>query len=281
MACQRGSIGRNGAFLLRNLNWTHMMGVARAEVSGSRRQPAGRKSQQRVKEILQAGRDVFSEKGYERATTAEIAQRLGISEATVFSYFRGKRELCARVIGDWYDEIIEAIESGLPRDGSIRQQFAFIVRTHLRLMLVNGTGLCALVLSEGRTRQHELSEELTGLQRRYTAPLMRVLSQGQQTGQIRSDVPLRLLRSLVFGPMEHVLWDATLGNRRTDIDATADRLIDVLWSALQPPDASLSALVQFRQEVGEAARRLAEAEAAHQQNAKQPAPERINTGEDA
>jgi hypothetical protein len=39
----------------------------------------------------------------------------------------------------------------------------------------------------------------------------------------------------------------------------------VLWSALQPPDASLSALVQFRQEVGEAARRLAEAEAAQKQ----------------
>jgi AcrR family transcriptional regulator len=254
-----------------------MMGVARAEVPASRRQPAGRKSQQRVKEILQAGRDVFSEKGYDRATTAEIAQRLGISEATVFSYFRGKRELCARVIGDWYDEIIEAIESGLPRDGSIRQQFAFIVRTHLRLMLVNGTGLCALVLSEGRTRQHELSEELTGLQRRYTAPLMRVLSQGQQTGQIRSDMPLRLLRSLVFGPMEHVLWDAALGNRRTDIDATADRLIDVLWSALQPPDASLDALVQFRQEVSEATRRLAEAEAAH----KQRAPRLAITSEDA
>jgi AcrR family transcriptional regulator len=239
-----------------------MMGIARAEAPATRRQPAGRKSQQRVKEILQAGRDVFSEKGYERATTSEIAQRLGISEATVFSYFRGKRELCARVIGDWYDEIIEAIESGLPRDGSIRQQFAFIVRTHLRLMLVNGTGLCALVLSEGRTRQHELSEELTALQRRYTGPLMRVLSQGQQTGQIRSDMPLRLLRSLVFGPMEHVLWDATLGNRRTDIDATAERLIDVLWSALQPPDASLDALVRFRQEVGEATRRLAEAETA-------------------
>jgi AcrR family transcriptional regulator len=262
-----------------------MMGVARAEAPASRRQPAGRKSQQRVKEILQAGRDVFSEKGYERATTAEIAQRLGISEATVFSYFRGKRELCARVIGDWYDEIIEAIESGLPRDGSIRQQFAFIVRTHLRLMLVNGTGLCALVLSEGRTRQHELSEELTGLQRRYTAPLMRVLSQGQQNGQIRADMPLRLLRSLVFGPMEHVLWDAALGNRRTDIDATADRLIDVLWSALQPPDASLSALVQFRQEVGEAARRLAEAEAAqkasHQAARQHATAERMNTGDDA
>ncbi|MFC0401077.1 TetR/AcrR family transcriptional regulator [Paraburkholderia rhizosphaerae] len=242
-----------------------MMRVTRDEAPASRRQPAGRKSQQRVKEILEAGRDVFAEKGYERATTAEIAHRLGISEATVFSYFRGKRELCARVIGDWYDEIIEAIESGLPRDGGVRQQFAFIVRTHLRLMLVNGTGLCSLVLSEGRTQQHELGEALTGLHRRYTAPLMRVLAQGQASGQVRADMPLRLLRSLVFGPMEHVLWEATLANRRTDIDATADRLIDVLWSALQPPDIARAALAQFRNEVCEAASRLEQAETAQRE----------------
>ncbi|RDK00309.1 TetR/AcrR family transcriptional regulator [Paraburkholderia lacunae] len=230
----------------------------KAELPASRRQPAGRKSQQRVKEILQAGREVFSERGYERATTSEIAQRLGISEATVFSYFRGKRELCARVIGDWYDEIIAAIESGLPRDGSVRQQFAFIVRTHLRLMLVNGTDLCALVLSEGRARHHELGEALTELQRRYTAPLMRVLAQGQETRQIRSDMPLRLLRSMVFGPMEHVLWDATLANRHIDIDATADQLIDVLWAALIPPDVAANALQRFKAEVDEATRRFEE-----------------------
>src|SRR6202790_2272181 len=177
-------------------------------LAGNRRTPAGVKSQQRVKDILQAGRDVFAEKGYDAATSAEIAQRAGISEATVFSYFSGKRELCARVIADWYDEIIDAFESGLPRDGTVRQQFAFIVRTHLRLMLVNGTGLCALVLSEGRTKHHELSDALTELQRRYTAPLMQVLANGQQSAQIRADVPLHLLRSMVFGPMEHVLWDA-------------------------------------------------------------------------
>ncbi|HKR41417.1 MAG TPA: TetR/AcrR family transcriptional regulator, partial [Paraburkholderia sp.] len=217
----------------------------KAVLPASRRQPAGRKSQQRVREILQAGREVFSEKGYARATTAEIAQRLGVSEATVFSYFRGKRELCARVIGDWYDESIAAIEGGLPRDGTVRQQFAFIVRMHLQLMLESGTGICELVLSEGRTRHHDLSEALTEMQRRYTAPLMRVLARGQESGQIRNDLPLRLLRSLVFGPMEHVLWDATLANRRTDIDATADRLVDALWSALQPPNLELAALAQF------------------------------------
>ncbi|RQZ34075.1 TetR/AcrR family transcriptional regulator [Burkholderia sp. Bp9090] len=233
-----------------------MTATAKADRAEPSRAPAGRKSQQRVQDILRAGREVFAEKGYEHATAAEIAQRVGVSEATVFSYFRGKRELCARVIADWYDEIIAAFELGMPQDAPVQQQFAFIVRTHLRLMLVNGTGLCALVLSEGRAKQHALSDELTALQRRYTAPLMDVLARGQAAGQVRRDMPLSLLRSMVFGPIEHVLWDAILGHRKLDTETTATQLIDMLWAAVQPPAPEQAALVRFRNEVAEAVRRL-------------------------
>ncbi|MCA8325642.1 TetR/AcrR family transcriptional regulator [Burkholderia cepacia] len=233
-----------------------MTATVKADRADTARAPAGRKSQQRVQDILRAGREVFAEKGYEHATAAEIAQRVGVSEATVFSYFRGKRELCARVIADWYDENIAAFEQGMPQEASVRQQFAFIVRTHLRLMLVNGTGLCALVLSEGRAKQHALSDELTALQRRYTAPLMDVLARGQAAGQVRTDLPLSLLRSMVFGPIEHVLWDAILGHRKLDTETTATQLVDMLWAAVQPPAPEQAALVRFRNEVAEAVRRL-------------------------
>ncbi|AOI60802.1 TetR family transcriptional regulator [Burkholderia diffusa] len=233
-----------------------MTATAKADRPEPSRAPAGRKSQQRVQDILRAGREVFAEKGYEHATAAEIAQRVGVSEATVFSYFRGKRELCARVIADWYDEIIAALERGMPQEAPVQQQFAFIVRTHLRLMLVNGTGLCALVLSEGRAKQHALSDELIALQRRYTAPLMDVLARGQAAGQVRGDMPLSLLRSMVFGPIEHVLWDAILGHRKLDTETTATQLIDMLWAAVQPPAPEQAALVRFRNEVAEAVRRL-------------------------
>ncbi|AJY62837.1 TetR/AcrR family transcriptional regulator [Burkholderia glumae] len=229
----------------------------KSERADGSRAPAGRKSQQRVQEILRAGREVFAEKGYEHATAAEIAQRVGVSEATVFSYFRGKRELCARVIADWYDENIATFEAGLPALAPVREQFAFIVRTHLRLMLVNGTGLCALVLSEGRARQEMLGDELSALQRRYTAPLMKVLARGQAQGQVRADLPLSLLRSLVFGPIEHVLWDAILGRRELDAERTAEQLIGVLWAALQPPAPDVAALAQFERDVREALGRVA------------------------
>jgi AcrR family transcriptional regulator len=233
------------------------MPTAPSDAAPSRRQPSGSKSQQRVRDILRVGREVLAEQGYERATTSEIAQRLGISEATVFSYFASKRELCARIISDWYDEIIAEVEAKLPRAAPLREQFEFIVEAHLRLFLHHGTGLCALVLSEGRTRGQALGgDTLRPLQRRYTAPLMDLLARGQQDGQIRTDLPLRLLRSLVFGPMEHVLWDAVLAERPYDLEATARQLGALLWSALTPQNAELASLLRFRDEVENAGRRL-------------------------
>ncbi|KQW51336.1 MULTISPECIES: TetR/AcrR family transcriptional regulator [unclassified Roseateles] len=226
--------------------------TAPATATPQRRSPAGPKAEQRVRDILRVGREVFAERGYERATTTEIAQRLAISEATVFTYFRGKRELCMRVIQDWYDEIIAAIEAGLPREASVREQLEFVVLTHLRLFLIQGTGLCALVLSEGRTKGQDLGEGFVELQRRYTAPLMDLLSRGQEAGDVRRDIPLRLLRSLVFGPMEHMLWEVVITGRQIDVEASARDLVALLWPALQAPDQELHKLRRLRSQLQQA-----------------------------
>lgn len=221
--------------------------------TAARRPPASAKSEQRIRDILRVGRNVLAEHGYERATTIEIAQRLGISEATVFTYFRGKRELCMRVIGDWYDEIIGEVETGLPQDQSVRVQFEFLIRTHLRLFLIQGTGLCALVLSEGRSKGPGLGASLLPLQRRYTAPLMAMLARGQANGEVRDDLPLRLLRPLVLGPVEHVLWEVVAqdqaGGKAVDLDLLTQQLVTMLWSAIAAPDRELADLRRLRDDM--------------------------------
>ncbi|WP_396268365.1 TetR/AcrR family transcriptional regulator [Ideonella sp.] len=222
---------------------------------GARRATASAKSEQRVRDILRVGREVLAEKGYERATTIEIAQRLGISEATVFTYFRGKRELCVRVISDWYDEIIAAMQTVLSeaqaQQQPLRQQMALLMRTHLQLFLIQGTGLCALVLSEGRSKGQELGDSFAPLQRRYTAPLMDLLARGQASGEIRQDIPLRLLRPMVLGPMEHILWEVvgqtSGGNlKTTDLETTSRALQDMVWAAIAAPDQELAQLRRFK-----------------------------------
>jgi len=220
-----------------------------------RRVPAGAKAEQRIRDILRVSREVFAELGYERTTTTEIAQRLGISEGTVFTYFHSKRELCVRVIEGWYDEIIDTFEQGMPHGQGTRAQLEFYVRTHLRLFLIQGTGLCALVLSEGRAKGPGLGDVFVPLQRRYTAPLMDLLARGRQSGEIRDDLPLSLLRSAILGPMEHILWDAIAREREVDIEKTAQDMVALLWPALLPVNLELETLRAFYGEVGAALRK--------------------------
>jgi AcrR family transcriptional regulator len=217
--------------------------------------PRRAKSQERIHTLLSAARQVFSTHGYQRATTAQIAEAAGVSEATVFTYFPGKRELCIQVIKDWYDEISGELERDMPHLQGVHAKLGHVVRAHLVTLLADGSGMCALVLSEGRAAEPELAKVITDCKRRYTAPLMDCLAEAQAQGEIRQDMPLRLLRDLVYGSMEHVLWDAITTLKRPRIDTTAEQLTQLIWSALMPRDTSLTALTRFRDEVSQALRR--------------------------
>ena len=221
-----------------------------------KREVLGTRSERRVKEILVAARQVFSDNGYENATTLDIARQAGISEATVFSYFASKRDLCMQVIKGWYDEISLVLEQEVPQVAGTRAQLHFVVRKHLVTLMQDGTGMCKLVLSEGRSADAEFAGMIAELKRRYTAPLMKVLAAAQRSGEVRQDMPLPLLRDMVYGSMEHVLWDYMVNRNKPDIETTAGQLTNMLWAAFVPVSQSLEQLVRFRGEVSEALRRL-------------------------
>jgi AcrR family transcriptional regulator len=224
--------------------------------AGRKREVLGTRSERRVREILVVARQVFSDNGYENSTTLDIARELGISEATVFSYFSSKRDLCMQVIKGWYDEISLVLEQEVPLVVGTRARLHFVVHKHLVTLMQDGTGMCKLVLSEGRSADAEFADLIAELKRRYTAPLMKVLASAQRDGEIRQDMPLPLLRDMVYGSMEHVLWDYMVNRNKPDIETTAGQLTNMLWAAFMPVGQSLEQLVRFRGEVSEALRRL-------------------------
>jgi len=72
-------------------------GVSAASLKGEAarfRKPATQKEA----DILESATLIFSEKGYEGARTAEIAEAAGVTERTLFKYFRTKEALFRRVM---------------------------------------------------------------------------------------------------------------------------------------------------------------------------------------
>jgi AcrR family transcriptional regulator len=75
---------------------------------------------ERRNQLVQVGRAVFAEKGYEGTSVEEIAERAKISKPIVYEHFGGKEGLYAVIVDREMEYVIgqisEAISTGTPRD---------------------------------------------------------------------------------------------------------------------------------------------------------------------
>ena len=65
-----------------------------------------RSKEDRKKQILEAAKSVFIEKGYASATTSVIAKTAGIAEITLFRYFSSKQELFESIFEPFLNDSI-------------------------------------------------------------------------------------------------------------------------------------------------------------------------------
>ena len=75
---------------------------------------------QRREQLLDVGRTVFAERGFDAATVEEVAARAGVSKPVVYGHFGGKEGLYAAVVeremARLYRQVIDALNGGHPRE---------------------------------------------------------------------------------------------------------------------------------------------------------------------
>ena len=73
-------------------------------------------------QLMQVGRDVFAEAGYEAATVEDVAQRAGVSKPIVYEHFGSKEGLHAAVVAREMDALVAAVTAGIAH-GAARARF--------------------------------------------------------------------------------------------------------------------------------------------------------------
>ena len=87
--------------------------------------------------IIQAATLLFKQQGYTKTTTISIAEKAGVSEVTVFRYFKTKENLFKRVVMDITSK------AGIPSSGSfitgdLEKDLLFIAYHALKYFINNG-----------------------------------------------------------------------------------------------------------------------------------------------
>lgn len=90
------------------------------------------RTEARRRAILDAARDVFEARGFERASMQMISERLGGSKATLYGYFPSKEELFLAVIEEDIKAEVGAAAERLRGIPDLREALEQLGRDHLR-----------------------------------------------------------------------------------------------------------------------------------------------------
>lgn len=70
--------------------------------------------------IYEAARRLFSERGFDRVTVAEVAREANVSEVTVFNYFPSKEDLFYGGMHFFEEELLDAVRSRKPGESALK-----------------------------------------------------------------------------------------------------------------------------------------------------------------
>jgi len=79
--------------------------------------------QARQEQILQAARQVFADQGFHNTRMSDIAQATGVSQGTLYHYFRSKDELFLAVLNVWNQQIKSVVEQLPVADVHVTDKF--------------------------------------------------------------------------------------------------------------------------------------------------------------
>jgi AcrR family transcriptional regulator len=152
--------------------------------------------------IAAASRNVFVDKGYEAATTREIAERAGVSIGTVFVYAQDKRELLLMVVNDELDALSRQGEAIIDAPGSFVDRLLAYFRLRYRYWSREPRLSRAVVLQTPdflAPSEHDAREAHRFYTRRLdmSAQIRRLARQAQAAGEIAHDVPAERIAALL------------------------------------------------------------------------------------
>jgi len=188
----------------------------------------------RVDAIEEAARNVFCRRGYAAASIAEIAAEAGLAEGSIYKFFESKRHLVLRVIEIWYESMISQFDISLPGIQGARNKLRFIIRRHL-FCLKADPDLARLCVNEVRNGGDYYQSDLWELNRRYTRIFLKVCREGVASGELRGDVPITVMRDLVFGSIDHHVSGMLYGRDDIDVDQSTEHIARVVFAGIQNP----------------------------------------------
>lgn len=164
---------------------------------------------ERQEQIINSSLDLISEKGIQGLTIKNLAGKIGVTEAAIYRHYENKIQILIHILDSFevgtknvYERVtLPAIE-----------RIEHIFKAHFNMFSEN-PALAAVVFSESLFRNEEvLKHKVRDIINYNNNVVTRILEEGQQTGNIRHDLPAENLAIMIMGSLRLLVKRWELNN---------------------------------------------------------------------
>lgn len=147
---------------------------------------------------MEAAARVFEHRGFHGATTQDIANELGIRQATLYYYFPSKEVALEQVCLQGVAEYVKRAESIAAKRGTGAEKLAALIQNHLA-PLSDQPAYIRVFIRERRHLPDDSRHTVGKLARRYESVFESVIKYGIKQGEFRREANPRLSALAILG----------------------------------------------------------------------------------
>ena len=160
--------------------------------------------------ILDAAARVFVDNGFNETHVSHIAKAAGVADGTIYLYFQSKEALLVALFEDNVGRFFATLDRELSVLATPRAKLRRIVELQLGL-LDRERGLAELLTVNLRQSSPSMRAHMVPYFNAYLERIAAVVAEGQQTGELRGDIPPRIAARAVFGALDGITLTWALG----------------------------------------------------------------------
>jgi AcrR family transcriptional regulator len=165
------------------------------------RRPGRPRSEKARRAILQAAADLLLDQGLARVSMDAVAERAGVSKATIYRWWPSKERLALEALLEW------AATGGAPRDtGSLRGDLLALVRPWVREIRRRPFGrVIAALITQAQSDPQFAQVYRTHFVEQRREPMRAAFERAIARREVSEDLDVEVALDIVYGPLYHRL----------------------------------------------------------------------------
>lgn len=167
---------------------------------------------ERNRQILEAARTCFLNKGYFATKMDEIARTAGLSKGGVYFHFESKRDIFRALVASDYEQMMGFLDSVVIAQGDLPTKLYQLGEHFLELLSEPHRARMMIIVAEMSLRDEEVRLQILELHENYISKVAQLLTASAGSGQLK-EVDVKAVAFLLKAIVDGIQASSVMGYR--------------------------------------------------------------------